>query len=362
MQPFLLSSGGAARVVEARWDWRKGVSVRLYLHPRTMVPGVEVTYTVSDLAEIQEVATSMRTEQVRVTLDQVRLIIEKAALRDAGGLQHLSIRMLQDIEGLWYFLGIQAVQVRPRPQSPVSDIPPALRTVDSIHPLTSPRSEQLHHSRSPTVYAPQPSLFSRKSSLDHRLRMSKISSTTDLRRGTSSGVYRYPQTYVKEQEVEAEVAKLLELDVQRPEANITYKSWSRRANEGPRLTLVDQLYAKSLCRQKRLVFRQSCDTLKALQQFKARVIAGTDEMLFQAEMAERIAGKPKNETTKTVDLSQYSKFSKIRQEKMEKEQRERREKECIERVIQDSLDKYTAVTLKIRTEKAGRKTSCESEG
>jgi hypothetical protein len=174
-------------------------------------------------------------------------------------------------------------------------------------------------------------------------------------------LYKYPAAYLKEQVLEAEVAKLIEQDIARPEANITYKAWTRRTLPGQPLTLVDQMYAKSLCRQRRLVLRQSSDTLKALQKFKEKVMAGTDEMLFQAEMAERIAGKANPEVAQTVGLSQYTKFSKLRQEKLDKDQRQRREKEGVARVLQDSLDRYEAVTLKIKTVKAAAKLALEQD-
>lgn len=361
LQPYLICSGGSARVVEAQWNWRKGISVKLYKHPRPVIAGVEVTYTASDLAEVMNVATSISTEQIRSTLELVRLVIEKAALQDTGCLQHLSIRMLQSESGLWYFLSLETLQVSIRPQSPLSEIP-MYRTIDSARPLTSPKSEYIRRTPSSRV-TPQPCLFPLKPSTGQRLTKARsvASSTSDLRKPTPCGQFRFPASYLKEQVLEAEVAKLLDLDIARPEANITYKSWTRRAEAGRPLTLVDQMYAKSLCRQKRLVLRQSCDTLKALQKFKEKVMAGTDEMLFQAEMQERISGKANTETAQTVDLSQYTKFSKLRQEKLDKDQLQRREKEGVAKVVQDSLDRYNAVTLKIRTAKAAAKEAAELE-
>lgn len=364
LQPFLICSGGSARVIEAQWNWRRGVSVKLHKHPRQLIAGVEVTYTTSDLAEVVNVATSISTEQIRHTLELVRLVIEKAALQDTGSLHHLSIRMLQSESGLWYFLSLEALQVYTRPQSPQSEFPPAFRTIDSSRPLTSPKSDYIRRTPSSRV-TPQPCLFPLKPSTGQRLQLTKArsmeSSTSDLRRSTQCGVFRYPAAYLKEQVLEAEVAKLLEQDIARPEAIITYKSWTRRTAAGQPLTLVDQMYAKSLCRQKRMVLRQSSDTLKALQKFKEKVRAGTDEMLFQAEMAERISGKPNTETAQTVDLRQYSKFSKLRQEKLDKDQLQRREKEGVAKVVQDSFDRYNAVTLKIRTAKASAKLAAEQE-
>lgn len=357
-------------MIEAQWDWKRGVSAKLYKHPRKMVAGVEVTYTVSELAEVTSVAISISTEEIRSTLELVRLIIEKAVLQEASDLQLLRIRMLKPESGPWHFLSIEELRIATRPQSPFSEFPPAFRTADSVRalnsarPLTSPKSEQIR--RTPrSGMTPQPSLFPLKPSSEQRFRTipasSVANSTTDLRRFTPCGSYKYPAAYLKEQVLEAEVAKLIEQDIARPEASITYKAWTRRTVPGQPLTLVDQMYAKSLCRQRRLVLRQSSDTLKALQKFKEKVMAGTDEMLFQAEMAERIAGKANPEVAETVGLSQYTKFSKLRQEKLDKDQRQRREKEGVARVLQDSLDRYEAVTLKIKTVKAAAKLEQDAE-
>ena len=166
-------------------------------------------------------------------------------------------------------------------------------------------------------------------------------------------IFVYPEEYLKEQEVEAEVSKLLSMDPTKSLMSQTYKAWKKRVAETGRMLLIDKLYARKICKARRFVQNESKATLKELQRFKEMIKAKTEEMVFKAEIEDRFAGKPSIETSEHVgELSHYTKFSKRRQEKLEQEYRFERTQEGIERVVQDSVNKMTQMTERIREHKS----------
>ena len=105
-----------------------------------------------------------------------------------------------------------------------------------------------------------------------------------------------------------------------------------------------------------MVLKETKATLKGLQKFREEIRSKTDEMLFQAEIADRISAKP-GEVAAAAELTQFSKFSKLRQEKLENDYRMKMEKEGVAKIFRDSVEKFTLLTERLRAARAERTAS-----
>lgn len=296
-------------------------------------------------AQVVEAQLSVSTNVLRDRVDYVRLIVEKAVFsRAKGRLAKIQIQMMQDINDNWFFLSLESME--------------AAHSLPSLHlsrdPPLSPRSLPSSRSvRPPTASLKQDLLSLPRAASSAALKPPKAPICHSAR-AVSRPVFLYPEEYRKEQAIEVEVSKLLAFDSPKDLANQTYKSWKKRVSEGPRMLLVDRMYAQAICKAKRTVQFESNATLKDLQKFKETIKAQTEEMLFKAEIADRFSGKMGRSLETAEPMATYSQTSMKKQQRLEQEYRSERMKKGIDTVVQDSVDRMTAMTERIRAIKTAK--------
>ena len=336
IQPFLISTGPRAKRVEISWDSSKGTTLLLLQSPIDMSANSSKSFIPSGNAEIAPAKSSICTEHLKDTLFLVKAIVEKAAFRDRKvKVEELRITMMQDCCNVWYFIGLETFRVaklqrKPKIRLNSPDISQALSTTLSPKSLTN----RLHSS--PTY-----------TNDSQALSKTPVTSFRSPLCPTNPHSFHYTKAYLQQLEVEEEVSKLLPKDS--PVSNITYSAWRQRTQGGSRLLLVDRMYAQAICKQRRLVSRQSQLTLKQLKELREKIALDGEEALFQAEMEARISGKP--ETTESTDLSQFTRFAKARRQKLERTKSLRMQQDGISRVIEDSLRQYSAMMARVRATK-----------
>ena len=343
VQPFLLPKGKKARSVRVTWRLSRGYRVQFHENYAEMRERELVGLVTGTEAGVVEAQLSVSTNVLRETADYVRLLVEKAVFgRAKGRLAKVQIQMMQDVNDNWFFLGLESLEATP-------NLPTLHISRETDPPLYSPRSLPSTNSVRPPSVPLKQDLFT----------LPKTTSSSTLKppachsaRAVSRPVFVYPERYRKEQALEAEVSKLLSLDSPKALSNQTYKSWKKRVSEGPRMLLVDRMYAQAICKAKRAVQFESKATLRDLQRFKEAIKAQTEEMVFKAEIEDRFAGKVGGSLEKAEPMTAYSQTSMRKQRKLEQEYRSERAREGIGRVVQDSVDRMTAMTERIRAIKA----------
>lgn len=337
IQPFLISTGQRAKRVEISWDSSKGTTLRLLQSPVDMNASSSQSLLLSGNAEIAPAKSSICTEHLKDTLFLVKAIVEKAAFKDKKvKVEELRITMMQDCHNVWYFIGLEAFRIaklqrKPKIRMNSPDISQALSTTLSPKSLTHRlrsfptfTSDSLPPSKSPVPTLRSPLFSARPHS------------------------FHYSKAYLQQLEVEEEVSKLLPKDSPSI-SNITYSAWRQRTQGGSRLLLVDRMYAQAICKQRRLVSRQSQLTLKQLKELREKIALDGEEALFQAEMEARISGKA--ESSNSPDLAQFTRFAKARRQKLERTKSLRMQQDGISRVIEDSLSQYSAMMARVRATK-----------
>lgn len=345
VQPFLLPKGRKARSVRVTWRLSRGYRVQFYENYTEMRERELIGLVTGTEAGVVDAQLSVSTNILRETVDYVRLLVEKAVFTQTKGrLAKVQIQMMQDVHDNWFFLGLKSLEATTLPSLHLS------RETDP--PLYSPRSLPSSKSvRPPSVPLKQDLFTLPKSTSSSTLKPPKPPICHSAR-AVSRPVFVYPERYRKEQAIEAEVSKLLSLDSPKALSNQTYKSWKKRVSEGPRMLLVDKMYAQAICKAKRTVQFESKATLRDLQKFKETIKAQTEEMVFKAEIEDRFAGKVGGSLEKAEPMTTYSQTSMRKQQRLEQEYRSERTKEGIGRVVQDSVDRMTAMTERIRAIKA----------
>lgn len=333
LQPFLIPNGRKAQRVEVSWDSCKGTALLLRQSLVQMSVNHSPSLLLSDQAEIAPAKSSIRTEHLENTLFLVKNIIEKAAFRGKKVVvTDLHITMMQDCHKLWYFISLESFQIAHSVQKPKARLNspiPALSTTLSPKSPHFPSSHQLQSI---------PTCASESLQRSNYLLLSPRSPQS----------VHYPKAYLQQLEVEQEVSKLLPKD-NSPIANVTYSAWKQRTEGSGRLLLVDRMYARAICKQRRFVRREVQTTLKELRELREKIAFEGEEALFKAEMEARISGSVTN--TENTDLAQFTRFAKARRQKLERTKSLRMQKDGIARVFEDSLQQYSTMMARVHATK-----------
>lgn len=229
---------------------------------------------VTPFAQAVECRLSQATSELSDTLEYVKTILEKSVL--AGNRRKicsLGVRMMRDVKGKWYFIGIEEYQVEarrrnrqslecfvlrgscptsrnlsPTPELPVSPSPPVSDTAKYRVKCATP---QLTKQPSST------SRFRDDPGLDYAFTRDHLISDR--------------KHYQQMLNMEANIADLLDLK-STPLSFMTYRGWKQRQSVSPRLSAIDHLYAKKLAEKERLVRKQTAHSPETLSVLRKKML------------------------------------------------------------------------------------------
>jgi hypothetical protein len=267
LQPFLISPSGVARLVRVTWTQLRGTTAKLLSskHPflkakeniqQTVrfagisapeLMDVDERYLqVNETAEETDCTISQATEHLAATVEYVRLILEKTVLQGfSGRISSLTIDVLPDIQGKWYFLCIDSYQLGIlKKQKPVE--PASARTL-STH-RSDRKSKIISEIQSPSLPVRDLRLKLKSSTATAKL-TGKVGK--ELRRvATAEGLIwsGLSSRWTKTLELEDAVSSLIQQKAFRPISHMTYRKWRERTEDEP-LRNLDLLYAQKIAKK-----------------------------------------------------------------------------------------------------------------